>query len=150
MGVVICGWDLDFNFYKLATASLYVQKNPGFLFLATNREAFDQMGDRTIPGNGAAVSAICTALGGVEPLCTGKPSPWSTDTRFRRYTLDRTRTIMVGDRMDTDISAGNNGSIATALVYTGCTTAVEATRMNPADAASPDFLLAADGPRAKL
>ncbi len=54
-GAVVCGWDLSFNFTKLAHASLCLQKMKKPLFIATNRDAYDRLEDRDIPGNGAAV-----------------------------------------------------------------------------------------------
>lgn len=38
-----------------------------------------------------------------------------------RYNLDRSRTCMVGDRLNTDILMGLNGKLKTLLVFTGVT-----------------------------
>jgi ribonucleotide monophosphatase NagD (HAD superfamily) len=48
---VVCGWDLTFNFAKLCIASLYLQFVPGIAFVATNRDAFDRLDDRNVPGD---------------------------------------------------------------------------------------------------
>lgn len=50
VGAVVCGWDLSFNFAKLALASLYLQKNSGCVLVASNRDAFDRLSDRNMPG----------------------------------------------------------------------------------------------------
>jgi 4-nitrophenyl phosphatase len=50
VGAVVCGWDLTFNYAKLCLASLYMQKNPGCVFVATNKDAFDRLDDRNMPG----------------------------------------------------------------------------------------------------
>jgi phosphoglycolate/pyridoxal phosphate phosphatase family enzyme len=121
IGAVVCGWDLSFNFRKLSYASLHLQRNPGCVFVATNRDAYDRLPDRNIPGNGAMVAAI-EASGDFETHMTGKPSKWLVNRLIDRHNLDRSRTCMVGDRLDTDIAFGNNGDITSVLVLTGCTT----------------------------
>ena len=41
------------------------------------------------------------------------------DTIFTRFDFDKSRTIMVGDRLNTDIAFGQSGGIDTLLVLTG-------------------------------
>ena len=41
------------------------------------------------------------------------------DTIFAGGALDRSRTIMVGDRLNTDIAFGQHGGVDTLLVLTG-------------------------------
>ena len=50
IGAVVCGWDLSFNFVKLSIASLHLQKNENIVFVATNKDSFDRLQDRTVPG----------------------------------------------------------------------------------------------------
>lgn len=47
---MVCGWDLTFNYAKLCLASLYLQKNEGCVLVATNKDAFDRLDDRNMPG----------------------------------------------------------------------------------------------------
>ena len=51
----------------------------------------------------------------------GKPSHWLVNRIVERNGLDRARTCMVGDRLDTDVAFGNNGGVTSVLVLTGCT-----------------------------
>ncbi|CAM9454986.1 unnamed protein product, partial [Discosporangium mesarthrocarpum] len=52
-------------------------------------------------------------------VVVGKPSPILIQQLMEDFSLDRSRTIMVGDRLDTDIMFGNAGNISTVLVLTG-------------------------------
>jgi ribonucleotide monophosphatase NagD (HAD superfamily) len=58
VGAVVCGWDLTFNYAKLCLASLYMQKNEGCVLVATNKDAFDRLDDRNMPGKKTCVGGI--------------------------------------------------------------------------------------------
>lgn len=118
---VVVGCDFALSYSKIAYASLCLQKNESCAFVATSRDSFDQLTDRKIPGMTASISGIesCT---GVFPSVMGKPSSWLMDHVIEQHELNRTRTCMIGDRLDSDMQFGRNGNIATLLVLTGCTT----------------------------
>lgn len=122
IGAVVVGWDLTFNFAKLCLASLYLQRGgPGLVFVATNKDAFDKLSDRNVPGNGCAVAALETAAGRAA-VTVGKPSKWLMDHIVGAHGLDPRRTVVVGDRLDTDIQLGVQGGTDSVLVGTGCAT----------------------------
>lgn len=59
-------------------------------------------------------------MGGKEPLQLGKPSQAMMDAIEGKYRLERGRTCMVGDRLDTDIKFGVEGGLGgTLAVLTG-------------------------------
>jgi ribonucleotide monophosphatase NagD (HAD superfamily) len=124
VGAVVCGWDLTFNFAKLCLASLHLQRSPGLVFVATNTDAFDRLHDRNVPGNGCAVAALETAVGR-RAVTVGKPSAWLIQHLLGAHGLDPRRTVVVGDRLDTDIQLGVVGGTDSILVGTGCATLVE-------------------------
>jgi ribonucleotide monophosphatase NagD (HAD superfamily) len=68
---ILVGFDVQFNYYKLAFGSLVIQR--GGYFFATDLDAFDMIGTRKGPGTGCMVSAIqnCTET---KPVVFGKPS----------------------------------------------------------------------------
>ena len=174
IGAVVCGWDLSFNFVKMSTASLHLQKNPNIVFVATNKDAFDRLHDRTVPGkhlcawpwlalstatcsgtrgltcasssfsppqgNGCAVAAIECSVGR-EAINVGKPSKWLMDRILDKYNLKADRTVMIGDRLDTDIMLGVNGGTDSILVGTGCTSAHDLKGLTKADPNAPTYLL---------
>jgi ribonucleotide monophosphatase NagD (HAD superfamily) len=54
-----------------------------------------------------------------EPIVTGKPSPFLMQDIAAKHGVQPARSIMVGDRLDTDILWGLNTGMATLLVMTG-------------------------------
>lgn len=54
-----------------------------------------------------------------EPTSFGKPSQAMMDSIEGRYQLDRKRSCMVGDRLNTDIQFGIQGGLGTLAVLTG-------------------------------
>ena len=90
--------------------------------MATNRDAFDRLSDRNIPGNGSMVAAIEVSIQ-KEPVMVGKPSKWLIERVISSKGLDRSRTVMIGDRLDTDVLFGRNGGLDSLCVLTGCSTA---------------------------
>ncbi|RKP24001.1 HAD-like domain-containing protein [Syncephalis pseudoplumigaleata] len=124
IGAVLVGFDMEINYRKLAKAYVYLASNPGCLFLATNDDASFPHHGRTFPGTGSMVAAIkgCT---GREPRVLGKPHQTMLDCIVAKYDLDRTRTCMVGDRLNTDIQFGVQGGMSTLLVLTGVTSEQE-------------------------
>ena len=122
---LVVGLDNDFNYRKLCIANVLLQRNPDALFVATNLDAYDLVGAdaRHLPGNGALVAAL-EACCGRTAVNVGKPSSVLAAWIAEHYKLDAQRTMMVGDRLDTDVKFGNMGRMGcSALVLTGCTTA---------------------------
>lgn len=52
-------------------------------------------------------------------MVAGKPNQPLLDTVLSRMAFDRSRTLMIGDRLETDVTFGNNGNIKTLLVLSG-------------------------------
>ena len=116
---VICGLTTEFNYNQLCEVCLYLQENPQALFLSTNNDNYDMINGRRQPANGSLVAAI-EFCSGRKSVCVGKPTSILGDILTSQYTFDKTKTIMVGDRLDTDIQFGKNLGVKTALVLTGC------------------------------
>lgn len=120
IGAVVVGFDPNINYYKLAKAFTYIQQ-PGCLFIATNHDStFPAKGGRFLPGTGTIVGALEIAHGKPAIVC-GKPSPYMIDCIKHVVGFDPKRTVMIGDRLDTDIQFGINGGLHTLLVLTGVT-----------------------------
>lgn len=117
---MLVGFDLQFNYKKLAKAHSYITYNPSCFFYATNADAMFPTGKNFLPGTGAIVSAVATATS-KEPLIFGKPHQTMLDCIVEKCHLDRQRTCMVGDRLDTDIAFGALGGLGTLLVMSGVT-----------------------------
>lgn len=121
---VVVGLDTDFSYRKLCIANVLLQRNPEALFVATNEDAFDLVGAdaRHLPGNGSLVKALEHASQR-KAVNVGKPSKVLAELIQRQHGLDVSRSMFVGDRLDTDIRFGIEGGMVAALVFTGCVTA---------------------------
>ena len=114
---VIVGQDTSFAYAKLAYASLAIQR--GAKFVATNPDAGDAIGPGLMPGAGAIVAAVEKACGVAPEIYAGKPSAFLLELLKGNH-VDMTRTLVVGDRLDTDIAFGRAGGAgATVLTLTG-------------------------------
>lgn len=118
VGVVLCGLDFHINYLKLSIAFHYLRR--GAVFLATNTDSTFPMNHNFFPGAGSISIPLINMLGGTRPLALGKPSQAMMDAVEGKFQLDRARTCMVGDRLDTDIKFGVEGGLGgTLAVLTG-------------------------------
>lgn len=115
--VVAC-LDFDFNYEKLRSACQAIYN--GAKFVATNADPNVPVENRLIPGAGAIVAAISKATG-KRPLIVGKPSQIIMRIALRRLGVEGFETVVVGDRLDTDVKAGWKINALTVLVLTGAT-----------------------------
>ncbi len=113
---VLVGWDTELTFDRLKTAVLAV--NAGADFIATNDDATFPAPDGLWPGAGAIVAAVERATGQA-PVVVGKPHRCMMDIALARLGGRSERTIMIGDRLETDVAGGLRAGIKTALVLTG-------------------------------
>jgi len=121
IGAVVAGLDRKLNYYKLSYAYLALTQIKDCKFIATNTDAQFPGTHTLLPGGGAIIASI-VATTGMQPLVMGKPEPMILDLLAAQHNLNRARTCMVGDRLDTDIEFGNKGGLKTLLVLTGVTT----------------------------
>jgi 4-nitrophenyl phosphatase len=117
---VAVGIDRAFTYDKLRYAHAAVTRGHAEL-IATNRDSTYPTEDGEIPGGGSIVAAVATAVGR-EPLNIGKPEPFGLELILRDAGASIDQAVVVGDRLDTDIAAGNRLGVATILVLTGVTT----------------------------
>jgi 4-nitrophenyl phosphatase len=93
-------------------------KNPGCHFILTNTDATFPSGGEFYPGSGA-MSAPLVYSTKMTPTVIGKPNSHMMDAILASKDFDRSRTIMVGDNLETDILFGQNSGIETLLTMTG-------------------------------
>jgi NagD protein len=74
------------------------------------------------------VAALISKATGVRPYFVGKPNPLMMREALRAIDAHSESTVMVGDRMDTDVVAGMEAGLQTVLVLSGITTREEAGR----------------------
>jgi 4-nitrophenyl phosphatase len=127
--VFVMGIDRSVNFQKMMEATLLVRA--GIPFYATNTDKTFPTPRGEIPGAGAWISVITTATG-VEPIVAGKPFPYLMELSLEKLGTTKEETLVVGDRLETDIAAGQGMGCPTALVLSGVSKRSEADTWTPA------------------
>ncbi len=122
---VVLGETRTYSFEAVTTAIRLIRA--GARFVATNPDPTGPSADGVLPATGA-VAALMTRATGVEPYYVGKPNPLMMRAALNRLQAHSESTVMIGDRMDTDIVAGLEAGMRTVLVLTGIMTAAEVDR----------------------
>ncbi len=122
---VIQGWYPQMTWQQLAEASFAVER--GAKYFVTNRDLTIPREHGVAPGCGSMIQAVINATG-VEPLeSAGKPQSAMYDEARMLAAHDGEDmvsiegSLAIGDRLDTDIEAGNRGGYDSLLVLTGVT-----------------------------
>ena len=126
--VFVMGIDRTINFQKVAEAALLVRA--GIPFYTTNTDRTFPTPRGEIPGSGSWVSVITHATG-IEPIIAGKPFPYLMQLSLERLGSKKEETLVVGDRLETDIAAGQAVGCPTALVLSGVSTKEQADSWRP-------------------
>lgn len=126
--VVVMGMDRGVSFEKLSEATLLIRK--GIKFYATNMDKTFPTPRGQIPGAGAWISVITTATN-VEPIVAGKPFRFLMDLSLEKLGTKVGETVVIGDRLETDIAAGQAVGCPTALVLSGVSTKAQAEAWKP-------------------
>ncbi len=106
--------------YQLLDAAMQVAIKSGRYIACNGDLTYPVEGGRFCPGSGAIVAAI-EACSGISARVVGKPKPDMLSAAIHRLRHLPTETLMVGDRMDTDIECGRAAGCDTALVLSGVT-----------------------------
>jgi ribonucleotide monophosphatase NagD (HAD superfamily) len=124
---VVQGFSSDIGWPLLAEGTYAVRD--GLPWIASNLDVTVPTPRGLAPGNGALVEVIVAATGR-RPVVAGKP-----EIPLHREAVRRTggrNPLVVGDRLDTDIEGANRAGVASLLVLTGVTTAVDVVLADPA------------------
>lgn len=116
---VVMGIDWDITFQKVVETTLLVRAGVPFYTTNTDRTFPTPRGE--IPGCGAWLSVVTSATG-IDPIVAGKPFPPIMELSLERLGTNKEETLVVGDRLETDIAAGHNVGCPTALVLSGVST----------------------------
>jgi NagD protein len=122
---VVLGETRTYSFEAVTRAIRLIRA--GARFVATNPDATGPSADGVLPATGS-VAALISRATGVEPYFIGKPNPLMMRAALNRLQAHSESTVMVGDRMDTDVVAGLEAGLRTVLVLTGITGEAEIER----------------------
>jgi HAD superfamily hydrolase (TIGR01457 family) len=117
--VVVQGFSPDIAWPLLAEAAYAIRA--GARWFATNSDATLPTEHGLAPGNGSLIAALATATG-QQPMVMGKPERPLFDTALQLTGAERSTTLVVGDRLDSDILGASNAELASLLVLTGVST----------------------------
>ena len=115
---VVLGETRTYSFESITRAIRLIEG--GARFIATNPDPSGPSPQGTLPATGSVAALITTATGR-KPYYVGKPNPLMMRSALNRLDAHSETTIMIGDRMDTDIVSGLEAGIRTVLVLTGST-----------------------------
>ena len=132
---VIAALDRGLNYEKLRKATLFIRA--GVPFIGTNPDRTFPTPEGQVPGAGS-VLALLEAASEVAPLVIGKPNPLMYQFALERLGTSPEETLIVGDRLETDIAGGQQLGSPCALVLSGVTNEESAWEWEPA----PDLIVA--------
>ena len=122
---VVLGETRTYSFTAITTAIRLVEQ--GARFIATNPDATGPSREGSLPATGS-VAALIEKATGHAPYFVGKPNPLMMRSALNSLGAHSEQTLMIGDRMDTDVRSGLEAGLHTILVLTGISTADTAER----------------------
>ena len=114
--VLICGFDTELTFQKLEDACILL--NRGVEFLATNPDWVCPTWYGYVPDCGSVCEMLFRATGR-RPKVIGKPQPEMALLAMESTGFSPEETVLVGDRLYTDIACAANAGIDSVLVLSG-------------------------------
>merc|ERR1719384_676740 len=121
VAIIVAGWDREYGYIDIGLVCRYLHEMKHDVHLVGTND------DPTCPvkpgvclaGTGSMLASI-KALSPIQMKICGKPHKLLFDLiKQKHYTLDVTKCLMIGDRLETDIVFGVNSGMDTALVMTG-------------------------------
>jgi NagD protein len=113
---VVLGETRTYSFQAITRAIRLVEA--GARFVATNPDERGPSLEGALPSTGA-VAALIEEATGREPYYVGKPNPLMMRSALRTLGAHSENTVVIGDRMDTDVRCGLESGMHTILVLSG-------------------------------
>ncbi len=112
--------DTIYNYSTIDFAIKLVRR--GARLIGTNEDVADCIQHEVQPGTGSLIRPI-EAASGFNAYFVGKPNPIMIHNVLARFgDISREETVLIGDRMNTDVKAGVEAGVDTVLVLSGVTT----------------------------
>jgi 4-nitrophenyl phosphatase len=126
---VVVAMDRKLTYEKLVQATLLIRS--GAKFIATNPYRTFPTPVGLVPGTGATLAAL-EAASEIKPVVVGKPAPEMYQIAMQRMGILPENTLVVGDRLETDIAGAQEIGCRSALVLSGVTSLQKAQAWKPA------------------
>ena len=114
--VLVHGFDRELTFRKLEDSCILL--NRGVPFIATNPDWVCPTWYGSVPDCGSVCKMLETATGR-KPRFIGKPHPEMALLAMEKFGFPKEQTVLIGDRLYTDIACGVNAGIDTIFVLSG-------------------------------
>lgn len=133
--VLLVGYDTELAYFKLEDACKLLTKE--IAYYATNPDWVCPVSYGYVPDCGSFCQMLEIATG-KNPIFIGKPEPTMVDLAVKSSGFSKEQTLMIGDRIYTDIASGKNAGVATCLVLSGETKREDLAQ----NEIKPDYVLA--------
>ncbi|MBQ8350529.1 MAG: HAD-IIA family hydrolase [Clostridia bacterium] len=117
---IVAGYDTELTYRKLDDVSRMLSTKD-LLYIATHPDTVCPTEYGFVPDCGAVCEMLYQATG-KRPLVIGKPEPLMPQLAMQRVGVSPDETVVVGDRIYTDIECGLRADAHTILVFSGETT----------------------------
>ena len=134
IAVLLSGFDTELTFQKLEDACILLGQ--GIPYLATNPDWVCPTAYGFVPDCGSVCEMLWRATSR-RPIVIGKPEPLMPQLAMLEAGVSAQETLLVGDRIYTDIASGANAGIDTLLVLSGETKEEDLPTADP----QPTFVL---------
>lgn len=122
---VVLGETRTYSFTSITRAIRLIEG--GARFIATNPDPTGPSREGVLPATGS-IAALIERATGRSPYYVGKPNPLMMRSALRALGAHSEHTLMIGDRMDTDVHSGIEAGLSTILVLSGISTRESAQR----------------------
>jgi 4-nitrophenyl phosphatase len=132
--IVVVGFTPHFCYDQLASATYLINNGAGFI--GTNPDVTFPTEYGPLPGAGSMLAFLETATG-VKPLILGKPNTTIFEQALRTLGGTRSNTVMVGDRLSTDVEGAHAAGLRSVLLLSGISTLDDVAASNT----KPDWIM---------
>ena len=115
--VILMGYDTELNYQKLINLCIML-KNKNAPYIATNPDLVCPVNFGFVPDCGSVAIMLKNATGRT-PTYIGKPEPTMINLVCESLGYSKEDTVVIGDRLYTDIASGNNAHVDTICMLSG-------------------------------
>ena len=129
--IVVASLDIHLTYEKLVAAFQAIIG--GAVFLASNDDASYPVENGVLKPGAGAITAALEKSTGRNPIIIGKPQPYMLEIILKEHGLEKEETLMVGDRIETDILMAKQEGLKSCFVLSGvsCREDIEKTGLHP-------------------